>query len=41
MLIVDGGKQLTAALAQLEELGITDIPVAGLAKRDEELFVPW
>ena len=42
LLIVDGGKpQLTAALAQLEELGITDIPVAGLAKRDEELFVPW
>ena len=42
LLIVDGGKpQLAAALAQLEELGITDIPVAGLAKRDEELFVPW
>ncbi|MDO4443604.1 MAG: excinuclease ABC subunit UvrC [Slackia sp.] len=42
LLIVDGGKpQLTAALAQLEELGIDDIPVAGLAKRDEELFVPW
>ncbi len=42
LLILDGGKpQLTAALAQLDELGITDIPVAGLAKRDEELFVPW
>lgn len=42
LLIVDGGKpQLTAAIRQLEELGITDIPVAGLAKRDEELFVPW
>ncbi len=42
LLIVDGGKpQLTAALAQLAELGIDDIPVAGLAKRDEELFVPW
>jgi excinuclease ABC subunit C len=25
----------------LEELGLSDIPVAGLAKRDEELFVPW
>lgn len=42
LLIVDGGKpQLTAALLQLAELGIDDIPVVGLAKRDEELFVPW
>ena len=41
LLIVDGGKpQLTAALGQLEGLGL-DIPVAGLAKADEELFVPW
>ncbi len=42
LLVVDGGKpQLTAALEQLESLGITDIPVCGLAKRDEEIFVPW
>lgn len=42
LIIVDGGKpQLTAALAQLEELGAGYIPVCGLAKRDEELFVPW
>ncbi len=42
LLIVDGGKpQLTAAMNQLEALGIDDIAVAGLAKRDEELFVPW
>lgn len=41
LLIVDGGKpQLTAALGQLQALGL-DIPVAGLAKSDEELFVPW
>lgn len=41
LLIVDGGKpQLTAAITQLKELGL-DIPVAGLAKADEELFVPW
>ena len=41
LLIVDGGKpQLTAALQQLGALGL-DIPVAGLAKADEELFVPW
>ncbi len=42
LLIVDGGKpQLTAALEQLQSLGVHDIAVAGLAKRDEELFVPW
>lgn len=42
LLIVDGGKpQLTAAMNQLEALGLTDIALAGLAKRDEELFVPW
>lgn len=42
LIIVDGGKpQLNAALSQLAELGADDIPVAGLAKRDEELFVPW
>ena len=42
LIIVDGGKpQLNAALLQLADLGADDIPVAGLAKRDEELFVPW
>ncbi|WP_270405101.1 excinuclease ABC subunit UvrC [Candidatus Collinsella stercoripullorum] len=41
LLVVDGGKpQLTAALNQLAELGL-DIPVCGLAKSDEEIFVPW
>ncbi len=41
LLVVDGGKpQLTAALTQLEDLGL-DIPVCGLAKADEEIFVPW
>ena len=41
LLVVDGGKpQLTAALTQLGELGL-DIPVCGLAKADEEVFVPW
>jgi excinuclease ABC subunit C len=41
LLVVDGGKpQLTAALTQLEALGL-DIPVCGLAKSDEEVFVPW
>lgn len=41
LLVVDGGRpQLSAAIRQLEELGL-DIPVCGLAKADEEVFVPW
>ena len=41
LLVVDGGKpQLTAAIRQLTDLGL-DIPVCGLAKSDEEVFVPW
>ena len=41
LLILDGGKpQLNAARAQLGELGL-DIPMCGLAKSDEELFVTW
>ena len=41
LLVVDGGKpQLTAAMEQLAALGL-DIPVCGLAKSDEEVFVPW
>lgn len=41
LLILDGGKpQLNAAKRQLESLGL-DIPMAGLAKSDEELFVAW
>ena len=42
LIILDGGKpQLTAALQQFEEMGVRDIALCGLAKRDEELFVPW
>lgn len=42
LIILDGGKpQLTAALKQFEEMGVNDIVLCGLAKRDEELFVPW
>lgn len=41
LLVVDGGKpQLSAALTQIKALGL-DIPVCGLAKSDEEVFVPW
>ncbi len=42
LLILDGGlPQLNAVLDQFADMGIDDIPVCGLAKRDEELFVPW
>ncbi|MEM8618816.1 MAG: excinuclease ABC subunit UvrC [Actinomycetota bacterium] len=42
LLLVDGGKgQLNATKAVVDELGLADeIPVAGLAKRFEQVFVP-
>jgi len=41
LVIVDGGKgQLSAALEVMHELGVHHIPVVGLAKRHEEIFVP-
>jgi excinuclease ABC subunit C len=41
LVIVDGGKgQLSAAVAALEGLGIRDVPLSGLAKRFEELYLP-
>jgi excinuclease ABC subunit C len=42
LLIVDGGKgQLAMAIEILREFGLEDeVPLAGLAKREEELFVP-
>ncbi|MGQ0430934.1 MAG: excinuclease ABC subunit UvrC [Microthrixaceae bacterium] len=42
LLLVDGGKgQLSVAVRVLDALGLTDeIPVASLAKRFEEVFVP-
>jgi excinuclease ABC subunit C len=41
-LIVDGGKgQLSRAVAVLEKYNLMDqVPVAGLAKQNEELFIP-
>jgi excinuclease ABC subunit C len=40
LVIVDGGLgQLHAAAAALEELGITDQPLASIAKRDEWIYV--
>lgn len=41
LLVVDGGKgQLHAALRVLTEIGCPPLPVIGLAKREEEIFVP-
>jgi excinuclease ABC subunit C len=41
LVIVDGGKgQLSFALSALREVGMTDQPIAGLAKEQEELFLP-
>jgi excinuclease ABC subunit C len=41
LIVVDGGKpQLAAAVAALADIGVTGVPVAALAKREEELFVP-
>lgn len=40
LLLIDGGKgQLSAVVDVLRELHL-DIPVAGLAKREEEIFIP-
>ena len=41
LILVDGGEpQVNAAAAVLRELGIRDIPVAGIAKRLEEVWLP-
>ena len=41
LVIVDGGKgQVSAAKEVLDELGLHDLPLAGLAKEREELFLP-
>ncbi len=41
LVIVDGGKgQLSAAVGVMRELHLGEVPVAGLAKRFEELYLP-
>ena len=41
LIVVDGGKpQVNAAQRALDELGITDIAICGLAKRLEEVWIP-
>ncbi len=42
LILLDGGKpQLRAVMKMFDVMGIDDIALCGLAKRDEELFVPW
>lgn len=41
LILVDGGKgQVGSAVKKLEELGLNDIPVAGIAKRFERIYIP-
>lgn len=41
LMVIDGGKgQLNAALEALGSLGVQDLPVISLAKRQEEIFQP-
>ena len=40
LVIIDGGKgQLGAVMDVMRDLGLRDVPVCGLAKREEEIFV--
>ncbi|MFC1989408.1 excinuclease ABC subunit UvrC [Chloroflexota bacterium] len=41
LILVDGGKgQLNAALSVMQEMGVRDVPVAGIAKENEAIFIP-
>ena len=41
LVVIDGGKgQLSSALEVIRGLGLHDLPVVGLAKREEEIFIP-
>ena len=41
LVVIDGGKgQLSAAMEALESLGLTQLRIVSLAKREEEIFVP-
>ena len=41
LVLVDGGRgQVSAARSVLDALGLTTVPLAGLAKREEEIFLP-
>jgi excinuclease ABC subunit C len=41
LVLIDGGKgHLNAALAIMQEVGLSEIPVASLAKENEQVFIP-
>lgn len=41
LMVIDGGKgQLSAAMRAAEEVGVSDLPVISLAKKEEEVFMP-
>ena len=41
LMVIDGGKgQLSAAVAAAQAAGVSELPVIGLAKREEEVFLP-
>ena len=41
LVVIDGGKgQLSSALEVIRGLGLANLPVVGLAKREEEIFIP-
>ena len=41
LIVVDGGKgQLSAAIEATRQLGLEELPIVSLAKREEEVFVP-
>lgn len=41
LILIDGGRgQLNAALSALSKLGIEEVAVAGLAKQEEEIYLP-
>jgi excinuclease ABC subunit C len=42
LILIDGGKgQLSAALSAMEKAGAGSVPVAGIAKENEEIFLPF
>jgi excinuclease ABC subunit C len=41
LLVIDGGKgQLSAAVTAAQAVGVSELPIIGLAKREEEVFLP-
>jgi excinuclease ABC subunit C len=41
LILIDGGRgQLNAAVAALNKVGVDEILIAGLAKREEEIYIP-